>query len=115
VWIRGSFGRRVTVSVDGREIGSLRWRENYPLHYEPLGAVRLSAGRHRFEIVRGGGSILPGTGNEIAAEGITTRIGPIALVSRGPRPRVRNVSARDGIRVCRGGRRLDWIEVVRPR
>lgn len=115
VWIRGSFGRRVTVSVDGRQIGSLRWRENYPLHYEPLGHLNLSAGTHRFEIVRGGGGILPGTGNEIAAEGIITRIGPISLLRRDSRPQVRVVGERAGMAACRGDGRLDWLEVVRPR
>ena len=81
VWLRGSFGRRVAVAVDGRTVGSARWRENYPLQYEPLGRVTLAAGRHRFDIVRGGGNVLPGTGNEFGPEGITTRIGPIALVA----------------------------------
>ena len=96
-------------------LGSLRWRENYPLQYEPLGRLRLAAGRHRFEITRGGGSVLPGTGNEIAAEGIITRIGPLALVRRGARPRVRTVSANAALRGCRGGPPLDWVDVVRAR
>jgi hypothetical protein len=115
VWIRGSFGRRVAVSLDGRPLGALRWRENYPLHYEPLGYATLAAGRHRFEITRGGGSLLPGTGNEIGAEGIITRIGPLAIFPRDARPGVRIVSVRDGLAACRGSRSLDWIEAVRAR
>jgi len=115
VWIRGSFGRRVAVSLDGRPLGSLRWRENYPLAFEPLGHARLAAGRHTFEIVRGGGSVLPGTGNELGAEGILTRIGPLALVPRGAPAGVRTVSARAGLARCRSGAPLDWIEVVRAR
>jgi hypothetical protein len=115
VWIRGSFGRRVAVALDGRPLGALRWRENYPLHFEPLGRARLTAGRHRFEIVRGGGGLLPGTGNELGAEGIVTRIGPIALLPRDPGTRVRTVDTRAGQALCESGRQLDWIEVVRAR
>ncbi len=37
VFLRGSFGRRVAVALDGRAFASLRWRENYPLPFEPLG------------------------------------------------------------------------------
>ena len=115
VWIRGSFGRRVAVAIDGRPVGSVRWRESYPQHYEPLGRATLAAGEHRVDVVRGGGSVLPGTGDEIGPEGIITRIGPVALVRHGPRPQVRTVGARAGMEACRSGRRLDWIEVVRPR
>jgi hypothetical protein len=75
----------------------------------------LAAGEHRFEILRGGGDLLPGTGNEVAAEGIITRIGPISLIPRDSPARVRVVGARTGLATCRGDRRLDWIEVVRPR
>jgi hypothetical protein len=105
----------VSVGVDGRAFASLRWRENYPLQYEPLGRLTLAAGRHRFDITRGGGSVLPGTGNEIAAEGIITRIGPLALIRRGARPRVRTVSASAALRGCRGGPPVDWVDVVRAR
>lgn len=112
--VRGSFGRRVEILVDGRPAAALRWRANYPSHYEPLGTFRLDAGLHRLELVRGGGSLLPGTGNDIAGEGTITRIGPISLV-RSQRPVVRTVSLREGLEVCRSQRRLDWIEVVRPR
>ncbi|HUR86520.1 MAG TPA: hypothetical protein VMY78_14355 [Solirubrobacteraceae bacterium] len=115
VWIRGSFGRRVTVSVDGRPLGAVRWQESYPLSYEPLGRATLAAGTHRFEVLRGGGSVLPGSGNELGPEGIITRIGPISLIRRDARPPVRIVSPRSGIDVCRSDRRLDWMEVVRPR
>ena len=115
VWIRGSFGRRVTVSLDGRPQGAVRWQENYPLHYEPLGRATLAAGRHRFEVVRGGGTVLPGTGNELGPEGIITRIGPISLVRRGARPEVEIVSPGRGMQVCNGDRRLDWMEIVRTR
>lgn len=113
VWMRGSFGRRVAVSIDGRTVGSLRWRESYPLHYEPVGAVTLAAGEHRVDIVREGGSLLPGTGDDIGPEGITTRIGPLSLVREGSRASMRIVDGAAGIDVCRGSRPLDWIEVVR--
>lgn len=114
VAIRGSFGRRVAVALDGRPVASLRWRANYPTQYEPLGTFRLAAGTHRVEAVRGGGSLLPATANELGSESTLTRIGPVAVVpARRPRPRIVEPGA--GMEVCNSNRRLDWIEVVRPR
>lgn len=115
VWIRGSFGRRVRVEIDGRTVGSVRWRQNYPFAYEPLGRVTLTTGAHRFDVVRGGGTVLPGTGNELGPEGIITRIGPVALTRPGPPPVVQIVSGDAGMDVCRAPRQLDWMEVVRAR
>lgn len=113
LWLRGSFGRRVSVTIDGRAVGSARWAENYPLQYEPLGSVRLRAGRHVVDIVRGGGTLLPGTGNDIGPEGTTSRIGPLALIRAGTRPVVRIVDPAAGLRICASARPLDWLEVVR--
>lgn len=115
VWLRGSFGRRVTVSVDGRRVGSVRWRANYPGQQELVGSVELSAGAHVAEVVRGGGSLLPGSGNDIADDGSKTRTLPLTLEPVAPGGPVRFVTASAGDRACRGGMALDWIEVVRRR
>lgn len=113
VLLNGSFGRRVRVSVDGREVGNLRWRESYPAQYEPVGRITLPAGRHRFEVQRGGGSLLPGTGNDLSNDGLTTRIGPLALVRHGDGRRpFRVVSPEKGIALCASSRPLDWLDVV---
>jgi hypothetical protein len=77
VWIRGSIGRRVRISIDGKVIGTPRWRESYPGHYELLKPVTLRGRDHRLVIFRKGGDLLPGTGND--ASGATTTLGPVIL------------------------------------
>ncbi len=113
VWLRGSVGREVQVFVAGRLVGDVRWSQSYPDQYEPVGTVRLAAGTHPAQIVRGGGSLLPGTADDLGAEGTTTRIGPLALQpADGPR-QVSYAPASRAMEVCRSGQPLDWLEVVR--
>jgi hypothetical protein len=115
VWLQGSFGREVEVSVDGRPIGDLRWQGNYPEHYEPVATVQLAAGEHVIEVTRGGGSALPGTGNELAMEGTITRIGPIVLAPpESVASPVLTVERGETARACRNRDWWDWAEVVLP-
>ena len=113
VWLRGSFGRRVTVAVDGRPVGGVRWRQNYPGQQERIGTLELEAGRHVAEITRGGGSLLPGWGNDIATDGSKTRVQPITFEPVAPRPPVQTATGAQAMRACNDPRTLDWIEVVR--
>jgi hypothetical protein len=112
VWLRGSFGREVRVLVNGEEIESLRWQQSYPLQYEPLGTISLPAGDHRIEIIRGGGSLLPGTANDIGNNTIT--IGPIAFVPADPPAEVESVPRGEAMETCRSEERFDWVEIIRP-
>jgi hypothetical protein len=111
-FFKGSVGRRVTISVDGRRIGAPRWRETYPGQSMLLGTLRLTRGEHRVEILRGGGNLLPGTGND--ASGVTTRIGPVVFDPTDERETVRTAPAARLRAVCGSPQPLDWIEVVRP-
>ncbi|HEV2771064.1 MAG TPA: hypothetical protein VGV40_12850 [Solirubrobacteraceae bacterium] len=113
VWLRGSVGREVRVLVAGRPVGDVRWRLSYPDQYEPVGTVRLVRGTHSAQVVRAGGSLLPGTADDLGLEGTTTRIGPLAIQPvDGPRP-VSYAPPSRAMDVCRGGQPLDWLEVVR--
>jgi len=114
IWLRGSVGRRVTVTVDGRVVGAPRWQEGYPGLYLPLGTHTLRGGAHQVEVRRGGGSLLPGTGNEIGSAGNTGLVGPVAFLPEG-QSRIVDVSPERAQELCRDGRTLmDWIEVVEP-
>jgi hypothetical protein len=64
------------------------------------------------EIVRGGGSLLPGTGNEISEARQTTLIGPLAFAPPPQDDRVRYAPADELADVCRSETRLDWMEVL---
>jgi hypothetical protein len=112
MWMRGSIGRPVQVRVDGRLVKTVRWVQSYPGLYIQLGERELGRGRHRVEVIRGGGgSILPGTGNEVRDANQTVLIGQVTFLPAEPQ-RMETVSAEEGLDVCRDGERLDWIEVV---
>ena len=57
-----------------RSIGSIAYEENYPGQFEYLGERDVTRGRHSVEIVRGKGSLHPGSGN-----GVPQSIGPLIL------------------------------------
>jgi hypothetical protein len=111
LWLEGSFGRRVSVTIDGRQVGSVSQRPGNPGQYVPIGTADIAAGRHTVAIAQGGGDLRPGNGG---SDGSLRHIGPLAfsppsnetLVVR----RIRPERARD---LC--GRWLDWVEVVAPR
>jgi hypothetical protein len=111
VYMRGSIGRTVTVDIDGRRAGALRWRESYPDQYEALRTVTLPAGKHVLTITRGGGTLLPSTGND--ASGATTTIGPLALVSVSEREPMTTLPAAKLRSVCSSRTPMDWLEVIR--
>ena len=112
VYIRGSIGRRVKISIDGKVVGTPRWRESYPGHYEVLQPVTLRGRDHTLTIFRGGGNVLPGTGND--ASGATTTLGPLVLEPTSEREVMRTAPASRLRSVCRSSTRMDWIEVLRP-
>ena len=110
VWLGGSFGRPVDVSLDERSVGSIAYQENYPGQFEYLGERDVTRGRHSVEIVRGKGSLHPGSGN-----GVPQSIGPLILERvSAERDRVHYAPAERAMSLCRGSASLDWLEVVGP-
>ena len=106
VWLRGSFGRPVIVRVDGREVGR-GTRPDGPRQWTELREIELPPGRHRVDILRGGGTLAPGNGN-----GAYSLIGPVAFEPAGRDPaRLREVDPRDARDLCGGS--YDWLEIVR--
>jgi hypothetical protein len=104
VWVRGSFGRPIEVSVGGRTVGSVKGI-NTPSGWHRAGSVELAAGMHDVELSRGGGNLAPGDGAEaVVGPTVLERVEAAGLVEFPPS------RARD---LC--GRELDWIELVRPR
>ncbi len=103
VWLRGTFGRATSVSIDGREVGAAD-EINTPGQWELVGETDLSADEHEVELERPDASPTPGN----SWRGF---FGPIALepVARPRLTAIRPVRAR---RLC--GRSWDWIELVRP-
>jgi hypothetical protein len=106
VWIQGSFGREVTVRVDGKEIGRVGDELAQPANWIALGDVDLRAGRHQLEISRGGRTPAPQSGDS----GRT--LGSVALTPAAERARLQRVPPARYRELC--DRPADWIEVVSP-
>jgi hypothetical protein len=103
-WVRGSFGRRIDVIVDGRTIGEARGVNNLG-QWLPGGTVQLDAGRHRLQLSRPGGSVSPG-------DGYRGELGPLVLEPVDDDVQLERVPPSQARRLC--GRSWDWIELVRP-
>jgi hypothetical protein len=102
-WLEGSLGRPVSVTIDGRRVGSAQGI-NTPGAWLRAGAVELDPGRHQIEVNRAGGDLAPG-------DGARSTLGALALMADG-QPKLIQVPREDVRRLC--GRPLDWVELVEP-
>lgn len=107
VWLRGSFGRPVKVSVDGREVGSGRHIDGRR-QWTRLSQQEIPSGSHEVRVARGGGNLAPGNGNPAYSV-----VGPVAFVPADrPAVRLREIDPQDARSLCGGS--YDWIEIMRP-
>ncbi len=88
VWLAGSVGRRLGVSFDGREVGSVEDELSRPPGWLLLGTTDLRRGPHRVRIVRGGGNLEPGNGDG------PRFVGPVVVRPASGAARLRSVAAR---------------------
>lgn len=102
VWVAASTGRSLEVQLDGRTVGTVKG-VNTNGEWLPAGSVEVDSGRHRLALVRPGGSLGPG-------DGYRGTSGPVAFQARSDRATL--IRTTDPKRLC--GRRLDWIEALRP-
>jgi hypothetical protein len=101
-WVAGGFGRPIEARVDGKAIGRVQGVNSLG-QWLPAGEISLTRGRHRFELVRGGGTLAPGDGH-------VGELGPL-LLERADRTRsLERVAPAQARQLC--GRPWDWIERV---
>jgi hypothetical protein len=105
-WVQGSFGRGLSVSIDGRPVGSTRDELSFVGQWIRFGARALAAGTHQLELRYPGGSLRPGSGQQ------PETVGPVALVPRVPRSQLLDVGPERAKSLCVTP--LDWLEVVAP-
>jgi hypothetical protein len=104
VWVRGTFGRGLDVRVDGRHAGRAEDVQT-PGGASLVGEVTVAGDRHRVELFRSGGNLLPGNRRDEGYDRIF-----LEPVERLPVERVAPARSRSA---CAGP--VDWIEIVKPR
>jgi hypothetical protein len=114
IWLQGSIGRPLGVYIDGRRLTSIGYEERYPSQFLFLGTDTLAAGPHTLRLVRGGGSLHPGSG-DAAIETISRTIG--AIVFNREESIASRVYLAPGSRmgqICAAPVGYQWIELLRP-
>jgi hypothetical protein len=101
VWVRGSFGRPVSVWIDGRQVGEVDGI-NTPRGWFSAARIELPAGVHKVEVSRSGGNLAPG-------DGAPSVLGPVILERTKP-IRLVVVPRSSSGELCGGS--YDWIEAV---
>ena len=104
VWLGGSFSRRVTVSVGGQLVGSLRHEISNSGQYLHVGTVNLTAGPQPVSAYRPQSTLAPG--NVLGGD----MLGPLVLVPEGFRPQVQEITPVQARSLC--GKPLEWLEIV---
>jgi hypothetical protein len=107
IWIGGSFVGRVEARVDGESVGRSRHQLEWTGQFVELTRVRLSQGRHEFEVTYGGGGIRPGSHGSAPFP-----LGPLVVAPVRSERRIA-VATGDARALC--GRRLDWVEALGSR
>lgn len=102
----GSFPGELRMLIDGQEIWSGRHQLNWTGNTTPVGVVDLAAGQHELSLEYEVGGLQPGTraGN--------WALGPVYLSLSSADAPVQRIDPAQARELC--GRRLDWLEVVRP-
>jgi hypothetical protein len=108
VWITGAISRPLTVTLDGRRIGTVSDAWSYPGGWTRVGSITAKGRAHQLQLERGGGSLAPGNGAD------DQPIGPLVFVPhQAGAAAVRYAPLSRAPALCRRVGRLDWIELVR--
>ena len=105
VWLKGEFGRELSVYVNGERAGGVSYESGNDGNYGTPIEATLNVGINRLLVRRGGGSLRPGDGSPGALRAIVLE--PVHVDTE-----PRTVPAGDWREACE--RPVDWVEVVRP-
>jgi hypothetical protein len=104
LWVQGSLTQKMTVSVNGRRVGSIAQQIGPGTIFTNLGTVRLNAGTAHVVLTRAARSRLIPSKEEDS-------LGDIVLSRTGAPPAVRYASPAHARSLC--GHDLQWVEIVR--
>ncbi len=111
--LAGSVGRPLVFYLDGRRLTTLGYEERYPNQFLLLGDAELRAGVHTLRVVRGNGSLHPGSGDP-SIETIGRTIGAIVFnVEDSSSNKVFVAPASRAAQVCSAPVGYEWMEVLR--
>lgn len=103
VWLGGSFGRAVHLSIDGHGVGNVHDQLNNIGQFIQLASVHLAAGTHTLQFTLPRGDLRPGSGAQ--------NVSLSSVVLAAPRDAT-SVVALTAEQACTGS--FDWIEVLGP-
>jgi hypothetical protein len=114
IWLQGSVGRPLVFDVDGKRFSSIGYEERYPNQFLPLGVASLQRGSHTLRLVRGGGSLHPGSGDG-SVETVGRTIGAIVFnLEDSTVNRVYVAPGNRTARICNAPVGYQWMELLRP-
>ncbi len=114
VWLQGSVGRPLAFYIDGKRLSSLGYEERYPNQFLLVDTTELAAGPHTLRIVRGGGSLHPGSGNP-GAETTLSTIGAIVFNREQANENAVYVAPASRMaQLCAAPVGYEWLEVLKP-
>lgn len=114
IWLQGSVGRPLAVYLDGKRLTSIGYEERYPSQFLLLSTQTLAAGAHTLRLVRGGGSLHPGSGDP-STETVARTIGAIVFNRESPLTnRVYVAPARRMAQLCAAPVGYQWLELLKP-
>jgi hypothetical protein len=114
IWLQGSIGRPLGVYLDGKRLTSIGYEERYPSEFLYMTSDTLTAGIHTLRLVRGGGSLHPGSG-DAHVETASRTIGAIVF-SREPTSanQIYVAPASRMAQICAAPVGYQWIELIKP-
>lgn len=114
LWLQGSVGRPLKIYVDGHRLTSVGYEERYPDQFLLLSETMLAAGTHTVRVVRGNGSLHPGSGDP-PTETIGRTLGAIVFDRvEASNDRVYVAPASRAAQICAAPVGYQWLEVLRP-
>ncbi len=114
IWVQGSVGRPLAVYVDGRHLTNIGWEERYPNQFLLLGQRELARGAHTVRIVRGNGSLHPGSGDP-PTDTVGRTIGAVVFsIDDSSSGRVHVAPPSMAAQVCAAPVGYQWLEVLKP-
>lgn len=104
VWLGGSVDRPLKVLIDGRLVGAPSEQSGDDGSMIYVGRVTLRAGRHSFELLRGGGDLRPDDAGSSVIDGLVLE--PAGAENES----VKTIAPSRWRSLC--GRPLDWVEIT---